>query len=102
MNSIVPNFTKDLLNSVSHHKKNLEPANSKIILTKEISAFLASKGSYSWTANEKAGLFLKDGRKWANTKTSNLVQLNFTGKKTGPSSTTPKQSPQKYMDEEKR
>ena len=102
MNSIVSNFTKDLLEKVAKEKKAREPIENRIVLSPEMAEFLEKHRCPGLGKDQKPGLFLKEGRKWPSSRSSRPYSIKIGQKTSSPRKETIKHQASKMMDLEKK
>ena len=55
MNSLVPDFTRNLLQTVRSEKEKRAPVDEKVVLSKDIAAFLTQQSSMTLGKTQKTG-----------------------------------------------
>ena len=77
MNSIVPNFTKDLLETVAREKRAREPQENKVVLSQKMAKFLQKHNCPGLGKNERPSLYLREGRKWLSSRKSQPYSITI-------------------------
>lgn len=101
LNAIYPGFTEDLCRTIKQQKEERMPVESKISVAKDLQAFISGKTHPGLFKDERAGLLLKEGRKWAITRQPNPYNLSFKLPSMAHPQSAGKPTPQKTMDVEK-
>ena len=97
---MLPGFTEDLCTNIRQQKAEREPVESKIVLDKNMQNFLQSKTNPGLFSDEKAGIYLKDGRKWSTNRQVKPYNLTFKLPGMTNYSSASKTKPSKAMDYE--
>ena len=102
MNTLVPNFSRDLMMTVAAEKKRRMPVEEKVVLSKEMAEFLQNQQSRTLGKAEKTGHYLKAGRVWSTNRSSNPYNITVGNRMTSPKKDQSKKTDSSKMDAEKK